>query len=1300
MEFVVLAVVIVGAVLTIPVIAIIALARGAETRRLLDDATANSREKFLDLEREIAILRRQIVEISARPIQPVPTRAVDPATALRTPEPRAAAHTPPPAVAPFEAPKPTPQPAPPIPAQPARAIPEQSLPVTPPLAAPTNTTPPQPTVSQTSAPPVIPAARPEPVLNPPLAQAPIPPPAAPPLHSAPVAPGTTPAPAAPAPAPPPGPYYRQIQSPHFPAVEPGPPRKTFAERLRAVLPLEEVLGMNLFAKLGIVLLVLGFALLGRVALISMGPIARVALIYAVAGVMLGGGIRLEGRERYRLVGRTGIGGGWALLFFTTYAMYHVPAMTVMRSNMLDCMLMFIVAVAMVGHTLRYKSQLVTGLAFLLAFSTIALSQDTVYSLVAGVILAIGIAAIALRMGWFELEVFGILASYANHFYWLYRLFPYGVAGHSFPQFWPSVIILILYWLIFRISYIERTIRVPRDETISTIAALLNTMLLLVVLKYQATHPEWAFYALLGLGALEFLFGQLPITRRRRAAFVLLTVIGTLLIFAAVPFRFSGNNIALFWMIAAEVLLTAGIVQLEVLFRRLGLLAGFITGLLIIGEAQHLVKFRETSEAFLLKDGALLLTASVLFYINALFINRKWRDLFGDFDTALVIGQSYIGCITAFLGVWGLCTGDWTAIGWAILMLSAAFGVRYLDNKHLLFHAMALFVAVVVRAAFFNCDVVNAYPHRIPLRLATLPILAALFYVTAWALSCVGDLRFAVRSLALWAGTALLVALAWLELPPMFIAPVWMALAVVLVLVGRRLKLSEFAYQEHLLAVLVAMQLFAVNTSSQSAVERYWPFIGCAAAMYAISRLCTLKDALYRRPAAWVHTWAATALLATLAWNESPQPWLTAIWALFAVSLALVDRFFEVEELPWQAHVLALLAVIRAVTLNLYSLDKWHGIDLRLITVAILVAVLYAMAIWIRMPQSQRGSEARHAYTWAASGLTAWLLWSELQPIAVAPGLAIFGLALFEIGSWRQLRQIRIQGYIALAASFARIFFVNLTAATLPGELLGPRIYTVAPLALIYFFVWARLQSGKRKSELERWSPSDLIAYFGTGSIAAILYFQTPAEWIVVSFAALALVLLAVTLLLDQEVFHQQAALLVGGTLARGFAHNIFAGSYFGEGGWRGSFFVLSLASALLFAALPVAFKLRKRYADRTNITFLSLYTGLQYPEQVLFFAPILLISCVIAVKMNPGMVTLSWGVEGVAVIVLGLIVSQRSYRITGLILLLVCVAKIIFHDAWQLNERDRYITFIALGAALTLVSTLYGRFREVVRRLP
>jgi uncharacterized membrane protein len=1287
MEFIV--VMLAGCVLAIPVIAIVALVRTGRLRDSLDEHFTDQMNRVRDLEVQVSSLRRDLSQMQA---------AKEPeavAVAPPTPEVRRTTAASAPSPLPEESARPSPATEPvKIAAMSPTSLPVAVHSVPPPIAAfqtpsaaqpiqmlsPTeaskSASPPQPEPSKLTT--QIPAASSlEPIPSPPR----------------PVSSPSQPVTAT-------NPQFASASAPYFTAqYETATPRKTIVERLRTALPLEEVLGMNLFAKIGIVLLVLGFALLGRVALVSMGNGERVALIYAVAGVMLGGGIWLERKDRYRLIGRTGIGGGWALLFFTTYAMHYVSPMMVLHSNTLDCILMLVVAVAMVGHTLRYNSQLVTGLAFLLAFSTVALSQDTVYSLAAGVILAVGIIAIALRMSWFELEIFGIIASYANHFYWLYKLYPDGVAGHPFPQFWPSAILLILYWGVFRISYIVRRIRTPRDETISTMAALLNSVLLLAVMRFQSTRPELAFYALLALGAIEFFFGQLPITRRRRPAFILLTVLGTILVFASVPFKFSGNNIALLWMIAAEVLLIAGIVQLEVVFRRLGLLGSAVTGLLILYGARGIVELRQTSQAPLIRDGILLLTCGILFYFNAHFLRPKWERLFSGMDRALMTGQSYLGAVTAFLGVWAIFTGDWTAVGWAALMLAAAYGKRYLDDNHLMIQGWAFAGSVLIAAYIQNSHLSDSYPHHILARLVTLPILAFAFYFMAWILSGVNDVRVPLRTLSLWSGSVLLTSLAWLDIKQTWVALVWVMFAVVLSSVGRRLRIADLTYQEHCLALFAIGQLTVWNFDAHTWFERYIPLAGCAVAFYAISRFCAFPEASYGKAAAWAHTWAATALLAALAWHESPQPWLAAIWAVFALGLALADRFFDVEELPWQAHVLALLAVIRAVTLNLYSVEKWHGRDLRLITVSILVGVLYALARWVRMPASLESSDTRHAYTWAASGLFAWMLWSKLQPISVALGLAVFGLALFEWGHWRNLKQIRLQGYAALIAAFVRIFFVNLTAATLPGEMISPRIYTVAPIALIYFFVWAQLQSKKVSPESSRWSATDLIAYLGTASVAALLYFQVPAEWIIFAWAITVLVLMTASLLLDKEIFLHQSELLVVGIVTRALAHNIFGGSYFVAGGWNGNIGILSLTAGLLLLALPISFSLRARYAVLPPPSPLVRKLALRHPEQILFFAPLVLISFMIAVKMNPGMVTLSWGVEGVMVILLGLLVSQRTYRITGLSLLLLCVAKIVVRDAWHLGERDRYITFIVLGSALTLVSALYGKYRETVRRL-
>lgn len=1273
--------------LSLPVLAIAALVRTGSLRRLLDDRYRDYEYTLSGLKGEIATLRRSLADVTenlaTKEVASAETRSEASSTESVASPAREPAYTPV-----FSSLYPV------------------SKPIQPfysPVSAPPPGSRPQPiSTVQATAPLVEPVAIPKsptPALElPPLS---VPPPAFPKSEAPQVlaVPSVAPQPSV---VHPPSQSVRlgsESQAPRFANYEAEPPRPGVVDWLRTKLPLEEVLGMNLFAKIGIVLLVLGFALLGRVALVAMGPAGKVALLYAAAATLLGGGIWLERNERYRLIGRTGIGGGWALTFFTTYAMNHVQAMLVMNSETFNCVLLLGVAIAIVAHTLRYQSQLVTGLAFLLAFSTVALTQDTVYALSAGVILAIGIVAVALKMGWYELEVFGILASFGNHFYWLYKLYPTGVAGHPFLQFWPSTVILVLYWLIFRISYVARGIRGPRDERVSTIAALANTVLLLAVMKFQSTRPELAFYALLVLGALEFAFGQLPATRRRRPAFILLTVIGTMLMFGSVPFKFSGNNIALLWMIAAETLIIAGIVQAEVVFRRIGLIAGIVTGLLVGYEARHFFDLRQTSDAPLIATGVQLLTCGALFYFNAHFIREKWRNLFLKLDGRLAESQSYLGAAMAFLGVWAVFPGDWTAVGWAALMIGAALGSRLLNNKHFLAQTWIFTAAVAVRAALVNCHTLDLYPHHVTARLVTLPILALVFYLTAAVVGGEDELRSYLRSFALLAGSSALVALAWFDAAPSWVPCAWLGLAVALCIASRFIKLNDLCWQEHALAVLVTVRLLTSNLYAQTPAERYAPILLGAAAFYAMSRFCTLPDAPYRRVAGWAHTWAATALLATLAWHESPQPWLAVIWVLFALALALVDRLFDVEELPWQVHTLAVLAIYQAATVNLYLLDKWRGIDLRLVTLSIVVAVLYALAYYARLPKAAREQGLNHLYSWAGSAFAAWMLWSELQPIAVADGLAIFGLLLFECGDWLKQKQLRLQAYVLLTVAFARIFFVNLTAASLPGELISPRIYTIVPIAIINFFVWAQLQSGKESNDFERWSIGNLLAWFGTGAITALLYFETSPEWIVLAWALLVVVLMLTVLMLDKELFLQQATLLVAGVVSRGIAHNIFGGSYFIAGGWRGNVAVLSFVAALLLGSLPIAFRLRARYAGRPMQFRLSRALALHRPEQWLFFAPVVLVTLMIAVKMNPGMVTLSWGVEAVLVILLGLSVSERSYRITGLLLLLACVCKIVLRDAWRLTERDRYITFIALGAALMLVSTLYNRYRESVRRL-
>ncbi len=162
------------------------------------------------------------------------------------------------------------------------------------------------------------------------------------------------------------------------------------------LSLEERLGANWLNKLGIVILVIGVTFFLAYQLHTLGPLGKTSVGYVISVTLLVGGLLLERRKKYQVFARAGIGGGWALAFFVTYAMYHVAATHVLSSQPVDLVLMMLVAVGMIWHSLFYKSQVVTSLAFLLAFCTVGISNVTVFSLVAGLFLAVGLGYVTSR----------------------------------------------------------------------------------------------------------------------------------------------------------------------------------------------------------------------------------------------------------------------------------------------------------------------------------------------------------------------------------------------------------------------------------------------------------------------------------------------------------------------------------------------------------------------------------------------------------------------------------------------------------------------------------------------------------------------------------------------------------------------------------------------------------------------------------------------------------------------------------------------------------------------------------------
>jgi hypothetical protein len=1079
-------------------------------------------------------------------------------------------------------------------------------------------------------------------------------------------------------------------------MPPPPPKPSWSWR-----DLEEKFGANWLNKLGVIVMVIGVAFFLTYKLGQVGPFGKVAAGFAVAFSMLGAGVFYESRERYRMLARAGIGGGWALTFFTTYAMHHVEFARVLDSQVMDLLLLLGVAAAMVGHTLRYNSQVVTGLAFLLAFVTVAISRNTVYSLAAGAVLALALVWIVLRKRWFQLEVFGLLASYLNHFFWLRTIIePMGGAKRSFPEFVPSALLLVLYWSIFRFSYLRRKVDDHAQENASTLAAVLNSSLLLALMKYQSTATGLAFFVLIGLGLTELALAHLPVTRRRRAAFVILCTIGSTLAIAAIPFRYSGADSSILWLAEAQAFLLAGLLTREKLFRGFGLLAGALTG-------GHLLRVTVVLPgAPDLPIAATLFTCALVLYGDAHIIPRRWKTVVVQtWELLSYRATSYLAAALLFASVWVLgdwaTAHEWVAVGWGLAALILAYSGWSQKMDDLNLQAFLFAMAAFTFALAVNRAAVETY-MGMSLRLMTFGLLAATLYLSArWA----GPVdhpqapRFSMVYTS--AGSACLAIIAYYEFPAAWVAVAWVTFALLLNYFGRTLGRVELTWHAHIFSALGLARALAVNLADQTQYGRLtFRFITLAlltAVYYALARLACREDAAEKTAARAAYSWAGSLLVALLIWHEFPAMWIAVAWVAFAALLNSAGRALQRTELTWQAHVLCVLAFGRAFLFNL-PVELIHGrFSTRLVTVGLIAGAFYALSRLAGREETPAKTEIRHAYAWSASLLVGLLIWYELLPINVALAWAIFGLVLFELGLARNSLSQRAQGYLAMACAFARIFFVNISADGAPGAI-SPRLYTTLPIALIFFYTfWRTQRSDAQPAEFEnRFRLHGLLSYLGAITLATLVRFELNLNWVIAGWGLLCLALLALAWRTRRALFLHQAYLLSLAVLYRTVFHNFYQHAQPYATCWENRAASVGTTVAALFLGLAFAFPLRKAAASAPPENALSAI--IRRPEQWFFFLPLALLAVLMALDVRSGLLTVAWGLLAVVVFLFALAVGQRSYRLAGLALLLVCIGKILVVDVWKLEPGDRYLTFIGLGAAMLLISYLYTRYREKIHQ--
>ncbi len=322
-------------------------------------------------------------------------------------------------------------------------------------------------------------------------------------------------------------------APRLPVSPVPPPPEPIPVPAAARESLEMQIGTTWLVRAGIVLVLTSLAFLGSYLYYhlvpTLGPLAKVALLYLGAGALTGVGAWLE-RRRFaeesaglRNYARVVLAGGLAAVYYVTYAAHWNPHLRVVSDPLLAGALLLGWAACMVWVADRRGSELLATFAILLAFYTSAVNEISRFTLVSNLFLAGGAVFLLRRQLWRIFPFVSLLATFGSYGFWrFFHAYIEGSAlsGDAPPRpalgsagFWTESGFLLLYWLLFTWTVFTADERVlPRWRRAGFVTVNNTAFFLLTTWSLLAAYPGSFWKGSLGFGVV--LLALAEASRRR------------------------------------------------------------------------------------------------------------------------------------------------------------------------------------------------------------------------------------------------------------------------------------------------------------------------------------------------------------------------------------------------------------------------------------------------------------------------------------------------------------------------------------------------------------------------------------------------------------------------------------------------------------------------------------------------------------------------------------------------------------------------------------------------------------------
>ncbi|HXN50086.1 MAG TPA: DUF2339 domain-containing protein, partial [Bryobacteraceae bacterium] len=1042
---------------------------------------------------------------------------------------------------------------------------------------------------------------------------------------------------------------------------------------------EATIGGNWLNKIGGTILVIGIALFLSYSITRMGAMGRVALALGVSVSMLGAGAFLERRPKYVVFARGLLGAGWAALYSTAYAMHALDAARVIQDPVIGGVLLLAVSAGMIVHSLRYRSQTVTGLAYFIAFLSLNLTPVTSFAVLALAPLAASLLYLAYRFSWFRMAIFGIIATYGTAV-----LKSTGTATLAETQS-----LLAVFWLVFEgFDLIRVSRRMPADAEALAIFPL-NAIgaVSLSLAKWLSAAPT-RLHGLYAGAAAAYLASAVirglllrpssfpedadPADRFLSGYQAAITISAAAAVFGIFA-RLTGAWIVAALAVEAEILFLFGTGLGQRYLRALAM------GVFGLGAVDLISQELPDERRILLAGGnwlawtpaALLMTA--LGYFNRV-LKRPGLIYSWAASTALVVVAGY----ETPAELRGLV---WLILAFALFQLG--FWTRLPEFRRQGYAAAAAsWVALSLTNAFDN----NGWRW--------LAVAAAIHYVVVaqmvWMRRIAEAEQRWVRYAASWAGALLAGGFIWRWLPQAWLGIGWLALAFVLFQVGFWARLEEFRWQAYTAGVVSWATLVAVNLLGEGvSADWRWLALGAAinylvaAQMVGLPRLRDEEQSGVRDAVSWV----GTVFLCAVLWKWIPEAWLGAGWLALAVALFELGLLLRVPSFRRQAATVGALAYGALLYVNVIGGSTPTARNIAVLGAATLLSYPFAAQLnrfgGIRLGALERTLH-RDVASLAGTVFLGALAWYALPAPLVALGWAAMALLLVECGFRLAWPFLRWEGHAMAATAAGRLFFSNFTTMGATAGV-SHRLLTVAPLILMLYTLWSRL--GDEDARLEPWEREFRHLYLWMPAVLAVelARFELGRTLAVVGWASLGLVFLFCGTRYRNRDLRYQSYGLAALIFVRSWNTNFYIPESLGGARSRiltGGAVVASFFLAEFIARRPEA---GDGVVDRQARRLFSLLASV-------------LLAALIFYEVSGSLLTVAWGLQGLLVLVIGFPTRERVLRLSGLALFTFCVLKLFAYDLRELDTPNRILSFVVLGLLLLGVSWIYTRFRERIRR--